>query len=50
MLLMVDEMRLCAVQATPNQYILRPKAAESGLLAEWYSLHERCRIFLGESC
>ena len=29
------------VQATPNQYILRPKAAESGLLAEWYSLHER---------
>ena len=29
------------VQATPNQYILRPKAAESGLLAAWYSLHER---------
>jgi hypothetical protein len=29
------------VQATPNQYILRPKPAESGLLAELYSLHER---------
>lgn len=28
------------VQATPNQYILRPKPAESGLLAELYSLHE----------